>query len=304
MDSTRQIIRWSLPGLVFVLDALVVHGLWIGIIGHRSPWDFINQATAPALVAVVAGGLPGGFLLYQLYFHSYRPVGGIPHIGRVRFPLFYRRDRGGSVLRAYREHGGRDALVNWVDYVGSGRESLDERTADPNLKREWLIFMRPSQHLDSSIPSSLPHDVVQKQWKCQECIRIYEKRFYENWTLLQSMIDYCSGPDVRRWIKTEYTSGSDLYHCLGASRTAACLAAAVAILYNAALRPLMGLGAIPSLFTVPWQYFWLFLILAFFIFGQLVVLWTCRDQLVRSYEDRIAVALAFVSKDLNPQEAS
>lgn len=225
MDSARQLIRWSLPGLVLVLNLLIVHGLWVSFFNHQAPWNFITQANSPALIAIVAGGLPGGYLLYQFYFHGYGPVGP----WSKKWVLFFRRDRGAFILSRYLEkYGGERSLVDWVD-AKSHPEHFETRLGHPKYKRVLHYWLRLANH----VPSASAHPTGSDPHRCPECIRLYKDRWHQNWTLFQSVLDYCASKGNRAWIKQEYTSGSDLYHGLGASRTAVWLSALIALLYSA-----------------------------------------------------------------------
>jgi hypothetical protein len=297
MNSTRQVLRWSLPGLILVLNALVVHGLWIGLIERQSPWTFINEATAPALVAVLAGGLPAGFLVYQIYYHTYRPVGRLL-LGLGGPPIFLRRDRGGAMIRMYRDNfDGRDELLALVEGARSNVEKFEDRAEDPRLKAHFKLWVWPETHLQSKLE---PHHSGMNPRGCRTCVSIYEQRWDENWLLIQSMIDYCSRNESGRWIKAEYTSGSDLYHALGASRTAVWLGVVGTLIYDGGVRFLMGfdptefqkVSVLPSLG------------LAVFVVAltalETFVLTKCRVQLETSYERRVAAGAALVAREMYP----
>ncbi|KQR54064.1 hypothetical protein ASF88_04305 [Leifsonia sp. Leaf336] len=292
MDSARQLIRWSLPGLVLVLNVLLVHGLWVSLIDHQRPWSFISAANAPALVAIVAGGLPGGFLLYQFYFHGYGPVGPAR---AARYALFFRRDRGASVLTRYlSKYGGERWLVDWVD-TRSSSEHFDMRLGHPEYRHVLVLWLRLTDHL----PSAQKHPAGVDPHRCPECIRLYKERWHQNWTLFQSVLDYCSANGNRSWIKQEYTSGSDLYHGLGASRTAVWLSAVAALLYSAALGPITGFERLAAMVADPANAA-VFLVLICGLIGfELRILSRCRDQVSRVYEEKVAAALAVASREID-----
>ncbi|WP_416416139.1 hypothetical protein [Paenarthrobacter aromaticivorans] len=105
-----------------------------------------------------------------------------------------------------------------------------ESRQDIQWKKSKKLFLRPVKHFCGSSKTT-------EAYRCPKCEDIYEGYFYQNWVLLQSMIDYCSGHESRRWIKTEYTSGSDLYHGLGAARVACGLGWATAVAYDLIIRP-------------------------------------------------------------------
>lgn len=296
MNSARQIIRWSLPGLVFVLNILIFHGFWLGFITHVSPWAYINEATAPALVAVVAGGLPGGFLIYQIYFHDYRPVG--PSLFR-RIPLlrFYRQDRGASVLSKYVDtYKGEYSLLVELDQLGSTRQEIDERIHLPVVHPFLIIFARPRGRVHLGTGTGAPHQLKRAAWRCAECARVYERRSDQNWILLQSTIDYCASTPNGKWIKDEYISGSDLYHGFGAARAAVWLALLVATAYDGIVKPLMTTGSFPDIAYQPSNFAGVLITTVVLSVTQVYVLTRSRNQTAQVYHARVASALALVSR--------
>lgn len=166
--------------------------------------------------------------------------------------------------------------------------------------------MVPTDHLHPDAgPVDIPQSRARAPVACAECERIYEARFRQNWTLVQSMIDYCSGDETRRWIKTEYATGSDLYHGIGSARTAAVWGILLAFLYDLVYRGIF-LGQSTWLVDLPdswWRPAALAALFAGLGIGQYLVLSMSRETLVQNYENRIASALAFVSKDLDPRGA-
>lgn len=303
MGSARQLVRWSLPGLVMVLNVCTLHAGWIAIFDGRSPSSFISSATAPALIALVAGGLPAGFLLYQLYLSLYRPVGG-PRFREWWFPLYYRRDRGGSVLALYcdRYRGNMD-LLRSIDAAGENVEAAERRIAAPQFRNLLGVLMQPTEHLDVAAASSDPPG-NSPAWKCKRCAQIYTDRCAENWTLLQSLIDYCSGVKGHRWLKLEYTSGSDLYHAMGAAQTAVIVSVVGSVAYNLVTRQVLSARALPAMPDGIDAYA-LFLAFAFTVVSvQFGVLRICRGRIDLGHSSRIAAALAFASKSPEPPEVA
>lgn len=165
MDTARQVVRWSLPGLLFVLNFVLFHALWLALrAAAGSPWAFINEANAPALIALVAGGLPAGFLFYQFYFANFRPVsrwfGFFLRSGR---PHYYRADRGGNMLHTYSSSfGGPFPLLVWLDGPGTTTEGLRSRLQPPVFTRTFfgkrkvplLLKLEGNNHLDGSSQKS------------------------------------------------------------------------------------------------------------------------------------------------------
>jgi hypothetical protein len=74
MDNARQVVRWSIPGLVLVLEL----GAFAAVLRLADGHDPLGVAAAvdtTAAMLTLLAGVPLGFLLYQLYFRNYRPFG-------------------------------------------------------------------------------------------------------------------------------------------------------------------------------------------------------------------------------------
>lgn len=305
MDSTRQLLRWSVPGFVFVLTFFLLQAVWIVVIEQRSILSAVAGANAAGLLAIVAGGIPLGFLIYQIYYWRFAGVGG------MSTGSFFRNDRGGKVLTLYLfKYNGNRAVLEWIDAKNHDPavkhspvlhkvEPLDDRLcAVDSLTRKFWILQKPRRHLCDTPgpPKPLPD-------RCPNCRRIWSRRFSQNWTLFQSAVDYCSATETRRWIKHEYTVGSDIYHALGASRTAAVLAALGVVVYDTVL-----VGRLNFDYSLPnvWTNNRLGLLVVWFTWcaftaAQYLLFRRSRDNVSKDYEERIAAGLAFVSFDLNPK---
>jgi hypothetical protein len=89
MDTPRQLLRYSLPGGLFVLvvavNQLALRWAW----GPRA--SIVFSALSENIAAAVAGVFIIGFVIYQLYYFFYRPV--VP-LSRGRTTT----DRGGAIL--------------------------------------------------------------------------------------------------------------------------------------------------------------------------------------------------------------
>lgn len=123
MDSARQALRWSIPGLIFVLELVTFAAVW-QLTSGGNPTDMIDGIKPATALATILAGIPIGFLLYQLYYRNYRPYGHSVLLF-LRYPLeirhglrharpywsFVRRDRGADILRRYYELGGHPNLI-------------------------------------------------------------------------------------------------------------------------------------------------------------------------------------------------
>lgn len=115
MDGTRQAVRWSIPGFIFVLEVCILQGFWLVIVGH-DPYSVVHSVSTSLTLAVVFAGVPLGSLLYQLYYRNYKPSGRsmllvlryihVLLLGRNAINgkwFFVRRDRGAEILHQYHQ---------------------------------------------------------------------------------------------------------------------------------------------------------------------------------------------------------
>src|SRR5215212_3355107 len=95
MDTARQFLRYSIPGSVFLLWLIGLQIAWNRTLGSSATQA--AAAVSPGVVlAVVAAGIPIGFILYQFYFGRYKPFArSVWTLGLLRHP---RTDRGARVL--------------------------------------------------------------------------------------------------------------------------------------------------------------------------------------------------------------
>src|SRR5574341_1155468 len=101
LDSSRQVIRWAIPGWLFFAFMLAYFGMEFAWRGRAALADHLldrllklgdNEINATVLLISVAGvGIPLGYLLYQIYYWGY-----------WRGSEFYRdepKDKGLAVLK-------------------------------------------------------------------------------------------------------------------------------------------------------------------------------------------------------------
>jgi hypothetical protein len=213
MDAARQVLRYSIPGSIFLLDLIVCHFVLRAFQGES-----LGQALAPirdnvgAVVAIVST-IPIGFVVYQCYFLSYTPTLRLypfPWCGRlVRF------DRGWQILSALSPEQ-RSFLGQLFDgeivpagpcvFVGEG-----------DRERSWLLRAEQKLRL-----LELTGEITQLPNK-PERRAAFEEQWHFNWNVVKATVEIAgSNPDESQ-IKTEYTSLSDIYHSLGATKTAVLL---------------------------------------------------------------------------------
>lgn len=248
MDNARQVVRWSIPGLVLVLELAVFAAVLRLAEGH-DPLGVAEAASATAAMLTLLAGVPLGFLLYQLYFRNYRPFGysvllmlryawtaPTEYLRRilgkqswddtkkraVQRYVFVRTDRGAAVLDAYLKRGGRPELVAHVwphehPSFGDIKSSIETVTEEEQsftrfLRNSFAVLkLRQQEHKD-----------CEAAWNatiCDKCRKDYQERCTRHWSIVVSMLDFTCGFHNAGAIKHEYTSGSDIYHALGAART-------------------------------------------------------------------------------------
>lgn len=212
MDTARQILRFSIPGSILLLHGLACYFIYRRFQGVT----FVDASTAVkenigALVAVLAT-IPIGFVVYQAYYFSYAPVVRIwPGSWKGRF---VRADRGWRILSSLEpsQVGALEAIFN----VDIDVEEPYEVVADP---KHW--YRNPRQKLQHSLRMlELTGRMREKPMVGDQRKRAYERRWYANWDVLRSILDIAGTIPGSSQIKTEYTVLSDLYHALGAARTA------------------------------------------------------------------------------------
>ena len=223
LDAARQVMRWTIPGSIFLLNIASMQ-----IFIKLAKGESLNETLEPftkdfAPVIAIVAGIPLGFLIYQVYYWRYSPLFWF------RFP---RADRGAELFDGLREDDSAQALVN--RFVGTKLDlspALQSRTAVRLLDikqfhEEWL-----STH-PSRAPT--PSFCLLKRWRGESAARTaYVERFYSNWTAVGVFLDYLNVKDERTaLIRSEYTSQSDIYHALGATRTTAVYSLAAFLGYN------------------------------------------------------------------------
>jgi hypothetical protein len=299
MDSARQALRWSIPGLIFVLELAVFGAVWQLVSGENPSLVVADIAPTTALLTIFAG-IPIGFLLYQFYYRNYRSYGRsvllfirFPHA--VRNWTFVRRDRGAEILRRYFEMGGHPNLVrrSWDrDPTPIGID--DEQIREVTMRRELLPIRRQSSFKVLTLGEAL-HDACQapEPIVCRDCRAVYMRRFRWNWAVIMAMLDYVSSRSDGAAIKLEYAAGSDIYHALGAARTAIATSAVGSIGYQLVFHLLVG-GPIGADAGVR------FLVGAFVVaalaYAQYQVIHSAREQSSTNLAIRTAAALAWYSR--------
>jgi hypothetical protein len=208
MDTARQILRFSIPGSIFLLHGAVCYLLYrrvqgVPVVDASRP----IQDNVAAVIAVVAT-IPTGFVIYQLYYFRYEPV--------VRFFLLFwggrivRRDRGGQVLRTLDPA----QLENLEDIF---QREIDRDEIHREVPQGEKLIQK-AMHALKVLEIDGGTRTLEKKARRQA----YEERWYTHWDVLRSTIDMSAEQNDR--VRTEYTTLSDIYHSLGAARTAVTIA--------------------------------------------------------------------------------
>jgi hypothetical protein len=168
------------------------------------------RATVEPLVGVLAT-IPVGFVVYQAYYFNYGPTvkpWPLPWDGKT-----VRADRGFQVL---------GHLPSPLIKKLSSRFDLKldltkahERVPDPGsfchhpVKKifHWLRVLR-----------------LTPEWQCigdrKVCKEAYVSRWHDNWDVLRAIVEVAGSLPGGTHLKDEYMTLSDLFHALGAARTA------------------------------------------------------------------------------------
>jgi hypothetical protein len=222
MDPTSQLIRFSIPGSIFVL-ASVGTCVFTKLAWGQHVVDIDSLATVT--VAAAAVSIPVGFLGYQLYYWGYGPF--VPFV------------RGGMVTRDR----GREALSALpVEILGSIRTlfnaRLDIRSHHCDVETPIGVRLKLLKLDDRKLRtrykeniSEEPEDDYRFEEDERETARIYSDNWYENWDVFRALLDLAASHGERPEIKRNFTTLYDIYHALGASRLAVVLGSGSAVFY-------------------------------------------------------------------------
>lgn len=118
---------------------------------------------------------------------------------------------------------------------------------------------------------------------CKYCRELYGTRFRANWSIVMAMIDYASSTQQGSVIRPEYACISDIYHALGAARTAIATASIAVIGLNIVLADATT-GVLPST------------LIALLAYAQYQVLHSARESVSMDLTTRTAANLAWYSR--------
>ena len=219
MDAARQVLRFSIPGSVYLL---LTAGLILG--GRILQHDTLAEVSvalrenATALLAILTA-IPLGFILYQVYYTTFRPF-------RLLGPVWGRRwvrlDRGSRVLRELTLE-----QRELCEMVLDIRLECSRAYNPPEGRVARLLRVR-----------RLSQEFVDERSSLKAANEAYRERWYRNWDVVRALVEIYGARESGVGLKSEYTTISDVYHALGACRAAVWLAwisaAIVATVYVAA----------------------------------------------------------------------
>ena len=242
MDAARQVLRFSIPGSVllllvfgYIVAGQLIEGVPLAQISHRAAQN------VGAAVAILAS-IPLGFVVYQLYYLSFHPFVRVGLRWGRRWP---RIDRGGRVLSILSpdelDDLNRAFGIAEAEVVEAKDESVpeDRLDTDPDPldvdpgwggtvgSDNWLEYLgvqRLSPRYLAQFSRINPDDPLANREAYKLAADRYEKRWYRNWDALRALIDQAKSVPEGEVVKNEYTTLSDIYHALGACRTAATMA--------------------------------------------------------------------------------
>lgn len=208
MNSARQILRYSIPGSIFLIHAVACYLIYQRIQGVP-----IVDASLPiregigGLIAILAT-IPLGFVLYQTYYFLYQPL--------IRpWPFRWdgrlvRNDRGGEILESLEAEQIAEfkAVFDCEVRIGERHVVVPE---DGGLVAKLM-------HRTGIQEIAGPFKKLPMEGKARQLA--YEDLWYTNWDVLRAVVDIAGSLPEGEQVKSEYTSLSDIYHSLGAARTA------------------------------------------------------------------------------------
>jgi hypothetical protein len=220
MDTARQVLRFSIPGSILLLHGIVCYFIYRRCQGVT----FVEASNAlreniAGVVAILAT-IPIGFVVYQGYYFTYGPI--LRFWPRQWKGNFVRADRGWPILSSLetQQVEALEAIFN-VDIELSPPydvvEAPEHWYRSPRQKvKHWLRLLELKGEL-----KELPLEAVAADGqKIKPREKAYTDRWYSNWDVLRSILDIAGSIPESSQIKAEYTTLSDLYHSLGAARTA------------------------------------------------------------------------------------
>lgn len=237
MDSTRQVIRWSIPGSVLLL---MLSGVYVAM--RLYPSFSFAEASAPikqslSPVTAVALSVPVGFLCYQLYYWGYSPL---------RWLGFVSANRGWQVIQCLSDDQRARVATAMIPFVEVADRSLTD------AQRELLIangygalltqplaqpLARMNQRRFFSRLRWLELEPPENGWqdpRLKEALSVlYHNRWWAHRHIAAILLDISTMGAATTDVKVQWAAVSDIYHGLGSTRAAVVFGAVGGILADA-----------------------------------------------------------------------
>lgn len=235
MDAARQIVRWSIPGSVFLLITFINSIIIALSLGFSLPEilrsGVVRGLNTPLIILLAASGIPLGFLIYQIYYASQSRGVISGKRGYVKL------DHGSEFFRVLGKSHWRKCIelfrcapIIWkterVSILGVPILRLQGAVDVPS------VTLRNANHGNVYELSKIgcpTQNTVEATDATTELIQVYIQNREANRHLFKSYMDYACSLNERSTLKREYTTLMDLYHGMGASRIGAVLGAASGI---------------------------------------------------------------------------
>ncbi|HEU4393011.1 MAG TPA: hypothetical protein VFR04_05165 [Solirubrobacterales bacterium] len=217
MNATRQILRYSIPGSLLLLHGVACFLLYRRLQGvpFAASSEVLGE-NVRALIAILAT-IPIGFVIYQVYYFSYSPL--LRAWPRGWQGRLIRPDRGSEILSVLQP----SQITALSVLFGSPLDVSRPHQPVQKDPKGWYRDLLHKAMARLGLLELTPH------WQeafpdTEERGRAYSARWYANWDAVRAILDIASSTEGGRQIKEEYTTLSDIYHALGAARTALTLA--------------------------------------------------------------------------------
>ncbi len=210
MDTARQVLRFSIPGSVTLLIGTAY--LILGRLFQGDSWAGIESAVAGNVSAavVIFAVIPLGFLIYQVYYSSYRAFVWPWPWRWSRGDPWVRIDRGAQVLK--------DLPKKQLKMIEAAFE-VKLAVHEPVLYK----VLNPIGLLAHAYV--LKHEYNEEaEMDGETSYSRYQTRWQMHWNVVRALVDISVDGDSGGAIRSEYTILSDLYHAIGACRTGVLLA--------------------------------------------------------------------------------
>lgn len=209
MSASRLLIRWSICGSSYILIVAALQMLTLVLEGRDAGAIFTSDAVQHAggaeVLVFALSGIPLGFLIYQVYYGYY---------GR-RYPFgIVNRDIYGNVLRGLP----RASLQKIARRVGLSVAETEDLTVDMYYRTAGGLFLR-----------------LDKAHRTPDWRRRSKERHRNAYAIVQFLLIRKELLDRADVVRREYTTLSDIFHALGATRVAVLGAFATYIIYNVAI---------------------------------------------------------------------